>query len=135
MIAPFIGYSQKLPTNTLKPELFTKINGITIYGLNRPQIEGVLIAINEKDNCIKKGLYKDSIIYLKDSINNELNISYKSTQILLDTCANRYNKSVNLNIKQEELINKMQDKINKKNIVVSFLGSSTICLTLFLLLF
>jgi hypothetical protein len=135
MIAPFIGYSQKLPTNTLKPELFTKINGITIYGLNRPQIEGVLIAINEKDNCIKKGLYKDSIIYLKDSINNELNISYKSTQILLDTCANRYNKSVNLNIKQDELINKMQDKINKKNIVVSFLGSSTICLTLFLLLF
>lgn len=135
MIAPFIGYSQKLPTNTLKPELFTKINGITIFGMNRSQMEHLITEKNSKDICVKKGLYKDSIIDSKDSIIKDLNTINKSTQILLDTCGNRYDKSVNLNIKQEDLINKMQNKINKKNIIVSFLGSSTICLTLFLLLF
>lgn len=135
MIAPFIGYSQKLPTNTLKPELFTKINGITIYGFNRSQTEYLLIEKNSKDICVKKGLYKDSIILSKDSIINDLNITYKSTQILLDTCANRYDKSVKLNIKQEEDIKKLNEVLVKKNMIISFLGGASLAITLFLLVF
>ena len=135
MIAPFIGYSQKLPTNTLKPELFTKINGITIYGFNRSQTEYLITEKNSKDICVQKGLYKDSIIQSKDSVNNNLNIINKSTQILLDTCGNRYEKSVNLNIKQQEVIKDLENHINKKNMAISFLGGTTLCLTLFLLLF
>ena len=135
MIAPFIGYSQKLPTNTLKPELFTKINGITIYGFNRSQTEYLLIEKNSKDICVKKGLYKDSIILSKDSIINDLNITYKSTQTLLDTCANRYDKSVKLNIKQEEDIKKLNEVLVKKNMIISFLGGASLAITLFLLVF
>ena len=77
MTVPFIGYSQKLPTNTLKPELFTKINGMTIYGFNRSQTEFFLTEKNSKDICVKKGLYKDSIIESKDSIIDDLNIINK----------------------------------------------------------
>ena len=135
MIAPFIGYSQKQTTNTLKPELFTKINGITIYGFNRSQTEYLLIEKNSKDICVKKGLYKDSIILSKDSIINDLNITYKSTQILLDTCANRYDKSVKLNIKQEEDIKKLNEVLVKKNMIISFLGGASLAITLFLLVF
>ena len=87
------------------------------------------------DVCVKKNLYKDSIIISQDSIIDNLNIINKSTTILLDTCSVRYDKSVNLNIKQEELIKDLENHINKKNMAISFLGSSTICLTLFLLLF
>jgi hypothetical protein len=135
MIAPFIGYSQKLPTNTLKPELFTKINGITIYGFNRSQTEYLITEKNSKDICVQKGLYKDSIIDSKDLIIKDLNTINKSTQILLDTCGNRYEKSVNLNIKQQEVIKDLENHINKKNMTISFLGGTTLCLTLFFLLF
>jgi basic membrane lipoprotein Med (substrate-binding protein (PBP1-ABC) superfamily) len=135
MIAPFIGYSQKLPTNTLKPELFTKINGITIYGFNRSQTEFLLTEKNSKDICVQKSLYKDSIIDSKDSIIKDLNIINKSTQILLDTCGNRYDKSVNLNILQEKEIKRLNDVLIKKNMTLSFLGGAVLSISLFLLLF
>jgi hypothetical protein len=114
---------------------FTKVDGNTIYGFNFFQTRYFYETKLLYDISVKKNLYKDSIIFSQDSIIDNLNTINKSTSVLLDTCSKRYDKSVNLNIKQDELINKMQDKINKKNIVVSFLGSSTICLTLFLLLF
>ena len=135
MIAPFIGYSQKLPTNTLKPELFTKINGITIYGFNRSQTEYLITEKNSKDICVQKGLYKDSIIQSKDSINNNLNIINKSTQVLLDTCSQRYDRSVNLNIVQQEEIKRLNEVLIKKNMTLSFLSGAAISITLFLLLF
>jgi hypothetical protein len=135
MIVPFIGYSQKLHTNTLKPISFTKVDGNVIYGFNFFQTRYLYETKLLYDISVKKNLYKDSIIVSQDSIIDNLNIINKSTTVLLDTCSKRYDKSVNLNIKQEESINKLQDKINKKNIMVSFLGSSTICLTIFLLLF
>lgn len=134
MIAPFIGYSQKLPTNTLKPELFTKINGVTIYGFNRSQTEFFLIEKNSKEICLKQNLYKDSIIDSKDSIINDLNIINKSTQILLDTCDLRYDRSVKLNLKQEEEIKKLTDNLNKKNIQISFLGGTTLAIIIAILL-
>jgi hypothetical protein len=135
MTAPFIGYSQKLPTNTLKPELFTKINGITIYGFNRSQTEYLITEKNSKDICVKKGLYKDSIISSKDSIIKELNTINKSTLILLDTCGNRYDKSANLNIIQQEEIKRLNEVLIKKNMTLSFLGGAALSITLFLLLF
>jgi hypothetical protein len=135
MTVPFIGYSQKLSTNTLKPISFSKVDGNIIYSFNFYQTRYLYETKLLYDVCVKKNLYKDSIIISQDSIIDNLNIINKSTTILLDTCSVRYDKSVNLNIKQENLINKMQDKINKKNMVVSFLGGTTICLTLFLLLF
>jgi len=135
MIAPFIGYSQKLPTNTLKPEFLSKINGITIFGMNRSQMEHLITEKNSKDICLKQSLYKDSIIQSKDSINKELNIIYKSTQTLLDTCAFRYDKSVKLNIKQEEDIKKLNEVLVKKNMTISFLSGAALSITLFLLLF
>jgi len=135
MIAPFIGYSQKLPTSTLKPELFTKINGITVYGFNRSQTEFLLTEKNSKDICVKKVLYKDSIISSKDSIIKDLNTINKSTQILLDTCGNRYDKSVKLNIEQQEEIKKLNEIVIKKNMVISFFGGASLALTLFLLVF
>jgi hypothetical protein len=135
MIAPFIGYSQKLTTNTLKPELFTKINGITIFGMNRSQMEHLITEKNSKDICVQKGLYKDSIIDSKDSINKDLNTINKSTQILLDTCGNRYDKSVNLNIIQQDEIKRLNEVLIKKNITLSFLSGAALSITLFLLLF
>ena len=135
MIAPFIGYSQKLPTNTLKPELFTKINGITIYGFNRSQTEYLITEKNSKDICVQKGLYKDSIIQSKDSINNNLNIINKSTQVLLDTCSQRYDRSVKLNVVQQEEIKRLNEVLIKKNMTLSFLSGAAISITLFLLLF
>ncbi len=135
MTAPFIGYSQKLPTNTLKPELFTKLNGITVYGFNRSQTEFLLTEKTSKDICIKKGLYKDSIIESKDSIIDDLNIINKSTKVLLDTCSNRYDKSVKLNIDQQEEIKKLNEIVVKKNMVISFLGGASLAITLFLLVF
>lgn len=135
MIAPFIGYSQKLPTNTLKPELFTKINGITIYGFNRSQTEFLLTEKNSKDICVKKSLYKDSIIKSKDSIIDDLKYLNKSNKTLLDTCSVRYDKSVKLNITQQEEIKKLNEVLVKKNMVISFLGGATLAITLFLLVF
>ena len=135
MIAPFIGYSQKLPTNTLKPELFTKINGITVYGFNRSQTEFLLTEKNSKDICVKKALYKDSIIESKDSIIDNLKFMNKSTQVLLDTCGFRYDRSVKLNVKQDEEIKKLNEVLVKKNMVISFLGGATLAITLFLLVF
>jgi len=135
MTAPFIGYSQKHPTNTLKPELFTKINGITIYGFNRSQTEYLITEKNSKDICVQKGLYKDSIIDSKDSIIKDLNTINKSTQILLDTCDSRYDKSVNLNIVQQEEIKRLNEVLIKKNMTLSFLSGAAISITLFLLLF
>jgi len=135
MIAPFIGYSQKLPTSTLKPELFTKINGITVYGFNRSQTEFLLTEKNSKDICVRNSLYKDSIIESKDSIIKDLNFVNKSTQTLLDTCGFRYDKSVKLNIKQEDEIKKLNEVLVKKNMTISFLGGATLAITLFLLVF
>ena len=135
MIAPFIGYSQKLHTNTLKPELFTKINGITVYGFNRSQTEYLLIEKNSKDICVKKGLYKDSIIQSKDSIIDDLKYLNKSNKTLLDTCSVRYDKSVKLNIDQQEEIKKLNEVLVKKNMIVSFLGGATLAITLVLLVF
>jgi basic membrane lipoprotein Med (substrate-binding protein (PBP1-ABC) superfamily) len=135
MIAPFIGYSQKLHTNTLKPELFTKINGITVYGFNRSQTEFLLTEKNSKDICVKKGLYKDSIIQSKDSIIDDLKYLNKSNKTLLDTCSVRYDKSVKLNIDQQEEIKKLNEVLVKKNMIVSFLGGTTLAITLFLLVF
>ena len=135
MIAPFIGYSQKLPTNTLKPELFTKINGITIYGFNRSQTEHLLIEKSSKDICVKKNLLKDSIIESKDSIIRDLNYLNKSNKTLLDTCSIRYDKSVKLNIDQQEQIKKLNEVLVKKNMIISFLGGATLAITLFMLVF
>jgi hypothetical protein len=135
MIAPFIGYSQKLPTNTLKPEFLSKINGITIFGMNRSQMEHLITEKNSKDICLKQSLYKDSIIQSKDSINKQLNVINKSTQTLLDTCAFRYDKSVKLNIKQEEEIKRLNEVLVKKNMTVSFLSGAALSIALFLLLF
>jgi basic membrane lipoprotein Med (substrate-binding protein (PBP1-ABC) superfamily) len=135
MIAPFIGYSQKLPTNTLKPELFTKINGITIYGFNRSQTEYLITEKNSKDICVQKSLYKDSIIDSKDSIIKDLNTINKSTLILLDTCGNRYDKSVNLNIIQQEEIKRLNKVLIKRNMTISFLSGAALSIALFLLLF
>jgi len=135
MTAPFIGYSQKLPTNTLKPELFTKINGITVYGFNRSQTEYLLIEKNSKDICVKKGLYKDSIIESKDSIIHDLNYLNKSNKVLLDTCSLRYDRSVKLNIDQQEEIKKLNEILVKKNMIISFLCGASLAITLFLIVF
>jgi len=135
MIAPFIGYSQKLPTNTLRPELFTKINGITVYGFNRSQTEFLLTEKNSKDICVKKGLYKDSIIQSKDSIIDDLKYLNKSNKTLLDTCSVRYDKSVKLNIDQQEEIKKLNEILVKKNMIISFLGGASLAITLFLIVF
>ena len=135
MIAPFIGYSQKLPTNTLRPELFTKINGITVYGFNRSQTEFLLTEKNSKDICVKKGLYKDSIIQSKDSIIDDLKYLNKSNKTLLDTCSIRYDKSVKLNIDQQEEIKKLNEILVKKNMIISFLGGASLAITLFLIVF
>jgi hypothetical protein len=135
MTVPFIGYSQKLPINTLKPVSFTKVDGNTIYGFNFFQTRYLYETKLLYDICVKKNLYKDSIIISQDSVIENLNIINQSTTVLLDTCSKRYDKSVNLNIKQGELIKELENNINKNNMAISFLGGTTLCLTLFLLLF
>jgi hypothetical protein len=108
---------------------------MTIYGFNRSQTEFFLTEKNSKDICVKKGLYKDSIIESKDSIIDDLNIINKSTKVLLDTCSNRYDKSVKLNIDQQEEIKKLNEIVVKKNMIISFLGGASLAITLFLLVF
>ena len=100
MIVPFISYSQKLPTNTLKPVSFTKVDGNTVYGFNFLQTRYLYETKVLYDICTKKNLYKDSIIISQDSIIKDLNIIQKSTNTLLDTCSVRYDKSVKLVDKQ-----------------------------------
>jgi hypothetical protein len=134
MIAPFIGYSQKQPTNTLKPEFLSKINGVTIFGMNRSQMEHLITEKNSKDICFKQSLYKDSIIGSKDSIIDDLNFINKSTKELLDTCGFRYDRSVKLVIKKEEEIKILKEDLNKKNIQLSFLGGTTLAIIIAMLL-
>lgn len=135
MIVPFISYSQKLPTNTLKPVSFTKVDGNTVYGFNFYQTRYLYETKVLYDICVKKNLYKDSIISSQDSIIKELNFSQKATNTLLDTCNQRYDKSVKLVDKQNEIIKDLGNRLNKRNMAISFLTGTTLCLSLFLILF
>lgn len=135
MIVPFISYSQKLPTNTLKPVSFTKVDGNTVYGFNFLQTRYLYETKVLYDICTKKNLYKDSIIISQDSIIKDLNIIQKSTNTLLDTCSVRYDKSVKLADKQIIIIKDLENKLNKRNMALSFLTGTTLCLTLFFILF
>jgi basic membrane lipoprotein Med (substrate-binding protein (PBP1-ABC) superfamily) len=88
MIVPFIGYSQKLHTNTLKPVSFTKVDGNVIYGFNFLQTRHLYETKLLYDISVKKNLYKDSIIESQDSIIDNLNTINKSTSLLLTTSHN-----------------------------------------------
>jgi hypothetical protein len=133
MIVPFIGYSQKLPTKTLKPVLFTYDNDIPYYTFNFDQTRHFYETKLLYDICVKKNNYKDSIIQVQGKIIEKVSLSNSYTNRELDTCAKLLNKQISLISKQDSLLAIQQKKLNKKNTVVSFLTGTTLSLALFLI--
>ena len=134
MIVPFIGYSQKLPTKTLKPILFTYNNNIPNYTFNFDQTKHFYETKLLYDICVKKNHYKDSIIQVQAKVIQDVSLSSSYTNRELDTCAKLVNKQILLISKQDSLLGIQQKKINKKNMTVSFLTGTTLSLVLFLIL-
>lgn len=134
MIVPFIGYSQKLPTKTLKPILFTYNNNIPNYTFNFDQTKHFYETKLLYDICVKKNHYKDSIIQVQAKVIQDVSLSNSYTNRELDTCAKLVNKQILLISKQDSLLGIQQKKINKKNMTVSFLTGTTLSLVLFLIL-
>lgn len=130
MIVPFISYSQKLPTKTLKPITFTKEKDNYLYTFNTEQTKFFYETKMLYDVCSKKTLYKDSIINSKDKIIEQLTSSNKDTKTELDTCNGLVIRQFNLINKQDTLIKKQQDTINRKNIKLSFLGGATLAIVI-----
>ena len=134
MIVPFISYSQKFPTKTLKPITFTKEKDSYLYTFNTDQTKFFYETKMLYDVCNKKTLYKDSIINAKDKIIDDLTISNKGNKIELDSCNILVNRQINLISKQDSLIKTQHDIIDKKNIKLSFLGGTTLAIIIAMLL-
>lgn len=133
MIVPFISYSQKLPTKTLKPIKFTQENNDSRYTFTSDQTRFFYETKMLYDICNKKTLYKDSIINSKDKIIQELNLSNKNNKIQLDTCNSLVIKQYNLINKQDSLIKIQHNIIDKKNIKLSFLSGTTLAIIIAML--
>jgi len=128
MIVPFISYSQKFPTKTLKPITFTKEKDNYLYTFNTDQTKFFYETKMLYDVCNKKTLYKDSIINAKDKIIDELTLSNKGNKIELDSCNNLADRQIKLISKQDSLIKVQHDIIDRKNIKLSFLGGTTLAI-------
>lgn len=133
MIVPFISYSQKFPTKTLKPITFLKERDNYLYTFNTDQTKFFYETKMLYDVCSKKTLYKDSIINAKDKIIEELTLSNKGNKIELDTCNSLVIKQYNLINRQDSLIKVQHDIIDRKNIKLSFLGGTTLAIVLAML--
>jgi flagellin-like hook-associated protein FlgL len=133
MIAPFIGYSQKLPTKTLKPISFTYDNDIPNYTFNFDQTRYFYETKLLYDICVKKNHYADSLIQVQAKVIQEVKLSNSYTNKELDTCAKLVDKQISQISKQDSLLGIQQKKLNKKNMAVSFLTGTTLSLALFLI--
>lgn len=133
VIAPFISYSQKLPTKTLKPIKFIQEDNDFRYTFSSDQTRFFYETKMLYDICNKKTLYKDSIINAKDKIIQELNLSSKNNKIQLDTCNSLVIRQYNLINKQDSLIKVQHDIIDKKNIKLSFLTGTTLAIIIAML--
>lgn len=134
MIVPFISYSQKFPTKTLKPITFIKDKDNYLYTFNTDQTKFFYETKMLYDVCNKKTLYKDSLISAKDKIIEQLSLINKDNKTELDSCNSLVNKQINLISKQDSLIKQQETIINKKNIKISFLGGTTLAIILAMLL-
>ena len=133
MIVPFISYSQKLPTKTLKPIKFLQEDNDFRYTFSSEQTRFFYETKMLYDICNKKTLYKDSIINSKDKIIKELNLSSTNNRIQLDTCNGLVIRQYNLINKQDSLIKTQHDIIDKKNIKLSFLTGTTLAIIIAML--
>jgi hypothetical protein len=133
MIVPFISYSQKFPSKTLKPITFVKERDNYLYTFNTEQTKFFYETKMLYDVCNKKTLYKDSIINAKDKIIQELTLTNKDNKIELDTCNSLVIKQYNLINRQDSLIKIQHDIIDRKNIKLSFLGGTTLAIVLAIL--
>ena len=133
MIVPFISYSQKLPTKTLKPIKFLQEDNDFRYTFSSEQTRFFYETKMLYDICNKKTLYKDSIINSKDKIIQELNLSSTNNRIQLDTCNGLVIRQYNLINKQDSLIKTQHDIIDKKNIKLSFLTGTTLAIIIAML--
>ncbi len=134
MIVPFISYSQKFPTKTLKPITFTKEKDNYLYTFNTDQTKFFYETKMLYDICNKKTLYKDSIINAKDKVIEQITTLNKDNKIELDTCNSLVIRQYNLINKQDSLITAQHDIIDKKNIKLSFLGGTTLAIIIAMLL-
>ena len=128
MIVPFISYSQKFPTKTLKPITFTKEKDNYLYTFNTEQTKFFYETKMLYDICGKKTLYKDSIINSKDKVIEQLTLSNKDNKTELDSCNNLVDRQINLISKQDSLIKQQHSIIDKKNMKLSFLGGTTLAI-------
>ena len=123
VIVPFISYSQKLPTKTLKPINFTKEKNNSFYTFDSEQTRFFYETKLLKELCDKKTLYKDSIIESQNKVIDELAIVNKNNKSELDSCNKIVNKQDLFISKQDSLIKIQHDIIDKKNIKLSFYQS------------
>ena len=132
-IVPFIGYSQKLPTNTLKPISFSYDNNIPYYTFNFDQTKYFYETKLLYDVSVKKNLYKDSIIQVQGKVIEEIKLINLYSRKELDTCASLVSKQIFQITKQDSLLTIQQKKLSKLNVAVSFLTGTTLSLALFLI--
>ncbi len=128
VIVPFISYSQKLPTKTLKPIKFIQEDNDFKYTFSSDQTRFFYETKMLFDICNKKTLYKDSIISAKNKIIDDLGDVNKNNKSELDSCNLLVNKQINLIYKQDSLINLQHDIIDRKNIKLSFLTGTTLAI-------
>ena len=128
VIVPFISYSQKLPTKTLKPIKFIQEDNDFKYTFSSDQTRFFYETKMLFDICNKKTLYKDSIINAKDKVIEQITSLNKDNKIELDTCNSLVIRQYNLINKQDSLITAQHDIIDRKNIKLSFLTGTTIAI-------
>jgi hypothetical protein len=134
VIVPFISYSQKLPTKTLKPIKFLQEDNDFRYTFSSEQTRFFYETKMLFDICNKKTLYKDSIINAKDKVIEQITTLNKDNKTELDTCNSLVIRQYNLINKQDSLITAQHDIIDKKNIKLSFLGGTTLAIIIAMLL-
>lgn len=133
VIVPFISYSQKLPTKTLKPINFTQEKDNTFYTFSSDQTRFFYETKLLKELCDKKTLYKDSIIESQTKVIDDLASINKNNKSELDSCNKIVNKQILFISKQDSIINYQHKLIDKKNIKLSFLTGTSLAIIIAIL--
>jgi hypothetical protein len=133
VIVPFISYSQKLSTKTLKPVNFIQEKNNTFYTFSSDQTRFFYETKLLKELCDKKTLYKDSIIESQTKIIDDITSINKNNKSELDSCNKIVNKQVLFISKQDSIINYQHKIIDKKNIKLSFLSGTSLAIIIAML--